>query len=213
VIHVDGLESPNFTGEDVPAMLGELLLSPTWVEERKLDWGEDSPLFQSKVRGNFPKVPEGAVYKELAASQQWFGPLPKFQRFVGGLDFGGANDQAHKTAGVVAGIANDGSTDLSRVAVGGSRGVLVRTHHFEHSGPLVLDQLVEWMREVERQLGRRVEWKADKSQFGWINSQQKMFLVEAADGGPRYRIAAPTYAGGLILLCGRVDQAADVPLR
>ena len=53
-IRVDGLESPNFTDEAIPAGIGELLLSPTWVEERRRSWGEDSPPFISKVRGEFP---------------------------------------------------------------------------------------------------------------------------------------------------------------
>lgn len=56
VIHLDGLESPNFTGEEVPERLRELLLSPTWVEEKKRDWGEDSPIYQAKVRGLFPEL-------------------------------------------------------------------------------------------------------------------------------------------------------------
>ena len=182
-IHVDGLESPNFTDEDVPQEVADVLLSPVWVAERREEWGEDSNLWQSKVRGNFPLVPVGQVYKELSPSQQWFGPLPKFTRYVGGLDFGGADEQAHKTAGVVAGIAADDSISLARVAVGGSRGVLVRTHHFEHEGPLVHDQLLDWMRDVEREIGRRVEWKADKSQSGWISMAKRHgFVVGPSDG-------------------------------
>jgi hypothetical protein len=183
VIHVDGLQSPNFTGEDVPDSLRALLLSPEWVEERRIAWGEDSALFESKVRGNFPKVPEGAVYKELSPSQQWFGPEPAYMRYVGGLDFGGQNEQDHKTAGVVAGIAKDDSIDLAKVAGSGSTGVLVRKYHFEHSGPLVHDQLESWMRAVELKIGRRVEWKADKSQSGWISmARSKGFIVEPSDG-------------------------------
>ncbi len=54
-IRIDGYRSPNFTDEPVPEELRALLLSPTWVEERKRSWGEDSPLFVSKVRGEFPE--------------------------------------------------------------------------------------------------------------------------------------------------------------
>ncbi len=53
-IRIDGFESPNFTGEVVSDELRALLLSPTWVEERRRSWGEDSPLFTAKVRGEFP---------------------------------------------------------------------------------------------------------------------------------------------------------------
>lgn len=77
-IRIDALRSPNFTREQVakhprlreymiregippsneavPDQLRELLISPTWVAERIQRWGIDSPIFQSKVRGRFPKV-------------------------------------------------------------------------------------------------------------------------------------------------------------
>jgi hypothetical protein len=56
VIHVDGLKSPNFdNNEEVPDYLRPLLLAPVWVEEARRDWGEGSPLWQSKVRGLVPE--------------------------------------------------------------------------------------------------------------------------------------------------------------
>lgn len=61
VIRIDGYETPNLTGEPVAVDLGKLLLSKTWVEERKARWGEDSPLFASKVRGQFPTISADAV--------------------------------------------------------------------------------------------------------------------------------------------------------
>lgn len=56
VIHIDGFKTPNFTGERIPDYLKDLLLSPEWVEERRLKWGVGSPLWDSKVRGNFPSL-------------------------------------------------------------------------------------------------------------------------------------------------------------
>jgi len=61
VIGLDGLASPNFTGEPVPDELRALLLSPTWVQERRERWGEDSALYQAKVRGRFAAGAENAV--------------------------------------------------------------------------------------------------------------------------------------------------------
>jgi hypothetical protein len=61
VIHVDAYDSPLFTGEYVPDYLRDLLISPEWVEEMREEWGEDSPIFQSKVRGRFPEDSEIAV--------------------------------------------------------------------------------------------------------------------------------------------------------
>lgn len=54
VIPISAFDTPNFTGEDVPEYLKPLLIGPTWVEERKRKWGEDSPLYRSKVLGKFP---------------------------------------------------------------------------------------------------------------------------------------------------------------
>jgi len=170
VIDVDGLASPNFTDEDVPDEIRPMLISPTWVEERKKAWGEDSAVYQSKVRGKFPKVPAGAVYKELGMHLQWYGALPQFTKLVGGLDFGGANDNAHKTSGVVAGLTPDNK--------------LIRFAHFEDAGAKVHENLVSWMRGIEAKMARRVMWRADKSQsFGISLASGMGFRVEPSHGG------------------------------
>lgn len=72
VIGIDGLESPNFTNEEVPDSLRQLLLSQVWVEERKQRWGEDDPRYVSKVRGRFPTNAENGVipYSAIIACQQ-----------------------------------------------------------------------------------------------------------------------------------------------
>lgn len=54
-IHVDGLQSPNFTGEAIPAELRDLLLAPIYVQELRDEVGEDSAVYISKVRGLFPE--------------------------------------------------------------------------------------------------------------------------------------------------------------
>lgn len=61
VRHIDGLESPAFTGEKVPQAVLNRLLDKHWVEEKRLQWGEDSPLWQSKVRGQFPSQDTSGV--------------------------------------------------------------------------------------------------------------------------------------------------------
>jgi len=61
-ITIDGYETPNFTGEAVPDDLRDLLLSEMWVEERKQRWGENSPLFTSKVRGRAPEISDTTVF-------------------------------------------------------------------------------------------------------------------------------------------------------
>jgi hypothetical protein len=55
VIHISYRHSPAYTGEKVSKSLAENLISRRWVEERRLDWGEESALFVSKCDGEFPK--------------------------------------------------------------------------------------------------------------------------------------------------------------
>lgn len=56
VIGVSAFDTPAFTGEEVPEYLLDLLVSPEWVEERKKRWGERSPTYISKVKGEFPDI-------------------------------------------------------------------------------------------------------------------------------------------------------------
>jgi hypothetical protein len=61
VIRIDAYESPNFTDEPVPEALRPLLIGRTWVEERCKKWGEGSPLWIAKVRGEFPELAEDTL--------------------------------------------------------------------------------------------------------------------------------------------------------
>lgn len=54
-VHIDGLRTPNFTGEYVPDDLRHYLLGHTWVEEKRKTWTEQSPLWVARVRGLFPE--------------------------------------------------------------------------------------------------------------------------------------------------------------
>lgn len=54
VITISAFDTPNFTGEEIPERLTRLLVTPTWVEERRHEWGEDSPLWNAKVLAEFP---------------------------------------------------------------------------------------------------------------------------------------------------------------
>lgn len=54
VIRISAFETPNLTGEPVPAELRKNLVNRRWVEERAQDWGEDNPLYISKVLALFP---------------------------------------------------------------------------------------------------------------------------------------------------------------
>ena len=63
-------DTPNFTGEDVPTDLREMLISREWVAGRELKWGRTSALFMSKCLGQFP----------IGASPWIVVPLPWVER-------------------------------------------------------------------------------------------------------------------------------------
>jgi hypothetical protein len=69
VIPISAFDSPNFTDEQVPDFLRPLLVGKTWVDERKRKWGVDSPLYKSKVLGQFPdEASDGLVPLSVIAA-------------------------------------------------------------------------------------------------------------------------------------------------
>jgi hypothetical protein len=47
-------DSPNFTGEDVPADVSAALVTPAWEADRAAEWGTDDYKYISKVLAEFP---------------------------------------------------------------------------------------------------------------------------------------------------------------
>lgn len=70
-IHVSSEETPNCTGEgsSIPG-----LATKEWVNEKRDEWGEDSPLYQVRVKGNFPSAGASQVmplHLVEAAQARW----------------------------------------------------------------------------------------------------------------------------------------------
>jgi hypothetical protein len=61
VLRVSAFDTPNFTGEPVPQMLTDSLTGSTYVQDAKQEWGEESPLYISKVLGEFPEVSDDVI--------------------------------------------------------------------------------------------------------------------------------------------------------
>ena len=59
-VHISCLDSPNVTGEEVPAKVSRSLTSKNWIADKKKRWGEDSHRYISRVTGEFP--PDGAHF-------------------------------------------------------------------------------------------------------------------------------------------------------
>jgi hypothetical protein len=69
---ISAFDTPAYTGEKVPEDLLPLLVSPEWVEERKVRWGVNSPIYQSKVLGEFPDISDDSLIlpKWIEAAQK-----------------------------------------------------------------------------------------------------------------------------------------------
>lgn len=63
VIGISAYDSPNLTDEEVPEALAELLISRAWAEEKAAEWGEDNPVYLSKVLGVFASQDPRAVVR------------------------------------------------------------------------------------------------------------------------------------------------------
>jgi hypothetical protein len=61
-----------YSTEDIPDDLKPMLVSPLWVSERIKRWGVTSPIFQAKVRGEFPEIGEDILItpKMIREAQQ-----------------------------------------------------------------------------------------------------------------------------------------------
>jgi hypothetical protein len=62
-IRISVFDTPNFTGEAVPDELREMLVSRVYEEEMRLEYGEESPTYISKVLGEFPSDAEDGVVR------------------------------------------------------------------------------------------------------------------------------------------------------
>ena len=63
VISIPAASTPNFTDEQCPDHVKDQLVSVDWVEEKRFEWGEDSPLWTSKVLAQFPTDAPNAVVR------------------------------------------------------------------------------------------------------------------------------------------------------
>lgn len=93
VIHIGYQHTPNFTDEKVSEDLKDRLISKTWVDQKRIDWGEDSALFQAKCEGNFPtNTVDGTIpLRDLQACR--YLELPAAGVREAGIDVGAGGDR------------------------------------------------------------------------------------------------------------------------
>jgi len=71
-IHISAFDSPNLRAGKV---IRPYLVTPEWVEEKRQKWGEDSPLWYSRVLGEFPEQGDDTLIPLAwieAAQQRWY---------------------------------------------------------------------------------------------------------------------------------------------
>lgn len=90
-LKISAYESPNLTGEVVPTVVKENLVTQDWVDDKRLRWGEQNPLFQAKVLGEFADSEDGLIplswaRAAVARHREWEDkgrPLIPARRIVG----------------------------------------------------------------------------------------------------------------------------------
>jgi hypothetical protein len=97
-IGISAYDSPKFTGEVVPDDLAELLISPSWAEEKRVEWGEDNPIYRAKVLGEFTIDDPGKVVRASDVATCRIGTdTPRTERELTpvelGVDVGGGGDE------------------------------------------------------------------------------------------------------------------------
>ena len=143
---ISAFDSPNFTGEPVPAAVSAALVTRGWQLDRLDDWGEDSPLYISKVMAEFPAdhpqqvVPAGALASCRIPEPRAAAELLPVEL---GVDVGGGSDL---------------TVIRERRGIRAGRRWAIRTSDPEAAGRLILDAI--------RESGAR-SVKVDANGVGW----------------------------------------------
>lgn len=120
VIGISAFDSPNLTGEEVPADIGKSLISREWVEEKAREWGVDNPVYVSKVLGEFPRDDPYQIVRTSDVMGCRL-PVPRAQAELLpvelGVDVGGGGDETviRERRGLVAGREWRARTDRPEV--------------------------------------------------------------------------------------------------
>lgn len=140
-ITISAFDTPNFTGEYVPPDLAEKLVTPSWVEERRRDWGEGSPLWVAKVTGEFPDISDEYLITPAMIMKGIATQLPGLESGRYGADiarFGTDKSVVYRNrGGVVRYVDAWGMTDTMRTT--GKIVSILKEHHALKQIPIVVD--------------------------------------------------------------------------
>lgn len=77
-ITISAFDTPAYTGELISERLMDRLTSKQWVNERKKRWGEHSPVYKSKVLGEFSEITDNTVFTPAMISDAVVNDRSKF---------------------------------------------------------------------------------------------------------------------------------------
>lgn len=160
-VSISAYDSPNFTGEQVPDELRHVLISREWAEEKRLEWGEDNPIYRAKVLGEFSADDPGRVVRgsDVAACRVHADTPRTNEELLPvelGVDVGGGGDETviRERRGIQAGrewreysdqphtiaplilrcIRESGATVVKIDEIGVGRGVIGELENFRREG-------------------------------------------------------------------------------
>lgn len=117
VLKIDAHHTPNLSGEPVPDALRPLLPSREWVEDAATRWGTDSPMYQSKVLGEFPEASELALIKPAWITAAQERTLPPTAPVTLGVDVARYGTDrtivAHRQGGRIRVISDEGQASTT----------------------------------------------------------------------------------------------------
>lgn len=148
-VWIDGLATPNLTGEPVTKEASAALINQTYVDDMLADYGEDSPFYIAKVRGMFPKDRGDGIipFSALQSCRSMTAPDDIEGTVELGIDVGGSSsgdetvvrerigmvagrrwgwrydDPMHSVGDIVAVIKETGATSAKIDAIGVGHGV------------------------------------------------------------------------------------------
>lgn len=141
VITISAFDTPNFTGEYVPPDVAEVLVTPSWVEERRREWGEGSPLWTSKILAEFPDVSDEYLITPAMIQKGIDTDLPGLEYGRYGVDvarFGDNKTVVYRNRGGQIRLEDSwGMADTMQTC--GKLVLIVTNHHRTTSVPMVID--------------------------------------------------------------------------
>lgn len=96
LVHVSSEDTPNVKGTRVIPGLAD----PEWVAEKREEWGEDSPLYKVRVKGEFVRNEEGKIMSLhlLGEAEARWAETPATGRLQLGVDPAGPGEGGDETA-------------------------------------------------------------------------------------------------------------------